>query len=185
MRIVLVALALALALASPALAAGKFTLQSADVKPGAMLTDQQVFNGFGCSGANVSPHLAWTDPPKGTKSFVVTVYDPDAPTGSGWWHWVVYDIPATVKELPQGAGSGKAPLPEGAVQGKTDFGTPGFGGACPPPGDKPHRYVFTIHALKVEKLDVPADASPALIGYMTTPNTLGSASITAKYGRKK
>ena len=183
MRLVLVALALTLA--SPALAAGKFTLKSADVKPGAMLTDQQVFNGFGCSGANVSPHLAWTDPPKGTKSFVVTVYDPDAPTGSGWWHWVVYDIPATVKELPKGAGSGKAPLPEGAVQGKTDFGAPGFGGACPPPGDKPHRYVFTVYALKIDKLDVPGDASPALIGYMTKANSLGSASFTAKYARKK
>jgi Raf kinase inhibitor-like YbhB/YbcL family protein len=176
---------LVFALAAPALAAGKFTLKSADVKPGAMLTDQQVFNGFGCSGANVSPELSWSDPPKGTKSFVVTVYDPDAPTGSGWWHWVVYDIPATAKELPQGAGSGKATLPEGAKQGKTDFGAPGFGGACPPPGDKPHRYVFTVYALKADKLDVPADASPALIGYMTKANALGSATFTAKYARKK
>jgi Raf kinase inhibitor-like YbhB/YbcL family protein len=177
--------ALAVAAASPALAAGKFTLKSADVKPGATLTDQQVFNGFGCSGANVSPQLSWTDPPAGTKSFVVTVYDPDAPTGSGWWHWVVYDIPATARELAQGAGSGKAPLPEGAKQGKTDFGAPGFGGACPPPGDRAHRYVFSIYALKVDKLDVPADASPALIGYMTRASSLGSSSFTATYGRKK
>ena len=183
MRHVLVTVALAIA--TPTLAAGKFTLQSKDVKPGAMLTDAQVFNGFGCSGQNVSPQLSWSNPPAGTKSFVVTVYDPDAPTGSGWWHWVVYDIPATVKELPQGAGSGKAPLPEGAVQGKTDFGAPGFGGACPPPGDKPHRYVFTVYALKIDKLDVPGDASPALIGYMTKANSLGSASFTAKYARKK
>jgi Raf kinase inhibitor-like YbhB/YbcL family protein len=180
----LVALA-ALALATPALAAGKFTLTSKDVKPGATLTDQQVFNGFGCSGANVSPELSWQDAPAGTKSFVLTVYDPDAPTGSGWWHWVVYDIPASAKELPQGAGSGKAPLPEGAKQGKTDFGAPGFGGACPPPGDKPHRYVFTIYALKLDKLEVPADASPAMIGFMTKANSLGSASFTAKYARKK
>ncbi len=142
MRTVLVLAALTLS--SPALAAGKFTLRSADVKPGAMLTEQQVFNGFGCSGANVSPQLSWQNAPQGTKSFVLTVYDPDAPTGSGWWHWVVYDIPASTKELPQGAGSGKAPLPDGAKQGRTDFGAPGFGGACPPPGDKPHRYVFTV-----------------------------------------
>jgi hypothetical protein len=177
--------ALALALVSPALAAGKLTLTSADVKPGAMLTDQQVFDGFGCSGANVSPQLSWKDPPAGTRSFVLTVYDPDAPTGSGWWHWVVYDIPATARELPRGAGSGKGGLPEGAKQGRTDFGAPGFGGACPPPGDKPHRYVFTIHALKVDRLDVPADASPALIGFMTRASALGSATFTARYARKK
>ena len=175
----------ALAAASPALAAGKFALTSKDVKPGAMLTDQQVFNGFGCSGANLSPGLEWKNAPAGTKSFVVTVYDPDAPTGSGWWHWVVYDIPATATGLAQGAGSGKAALPEGAKQGRTDFGAPGFGGACPPPGDKPHRYVFTVYALKVATLDVPPDASPALIGYMTKASSLGSASFTAKYARKK
>jgi Raf kinase inhibitor-like YbhB/YbcL family protein len=174
-----------LLLATPALAAGKFTLESADVKPGGQLTDQQVFNGFGCSGANVSPQLAWKNAPKDTKSFVVTVYDPDAPTGSGWWHWVVFDIPATAKELPQGAGSGKAPLPEGAKQGRTDFGSPGFGGACPPAGDKPHRYIFTVYALKTDKLDVPADASAALIGFMTHASSLGKASFTAHYGRKK
>jgi len=179
----LVALA-SLALATPAFAAGKFTLHSTDVKPNGTLSDQQVFNGFGCSGANVSPQLAWENAPAGAKSFVVTVYDPDAPTGSGWWHWVVYDIPAATKELPQGAGSGKAPLPEGAKQARTDFGAPGFGGACPPPG-KPHRYIFTVYALKTDKLDVPADASPALIGFMTRANALGNASFTALYGRKK
>jgi len=173
-----------LSLASPA-AAARFTLSSADVKPGKPLTDQSVYNGFGCSGANISPQLSWKDPPAGTKSFVVTVYDPDAPTGSGWWHWVVYDIPATVAELPQGAGSGKAALPEGAVQGRTDFGAPGFGGACPPPGDKPHRYVFTVFALKVEKLGLASDASPAMVGFMTRANALGSATFTATYARKK
>jgi len=176
---------LTIALATPALAAGKFTLKSSDVKQGAMLTDQQVFNGFGCSGANVSPELSWENPPAGAKSFVVTVYDPDAPTGSGWWHWVVYDIPASAQGLPRGAGSGQGALPEGAKQGRTDFGQPGFGGACPPPGDKPHRYVFTVHALKLPSLGVPADASPAMIGFMTKANSLGSASITAKYARKK
>ena len=176
---------LTIALATPALAAGKFTLKSSDVKQGAMLTDQQVFNGFGCSGGNVSPQLSWENPPAGTKSFVVTAYDPDAPTGSGWWHWVVYDIPASAPGLPRGAGSGQGALPEGAKQGRTDFGAPGFGGACPPPGGKPHRYVFTVYALKVPSLDVPADASPAMIGFMTKASSLGSASITAKYARKK
>ena len=182
MRSILAAAALALALL--AAAAGKFTLTSADVKPNGTLGDQQVFDGMGCTGANQSPELAWKEPPAGTKSFVVTVYDPDAPTGSGWWHWVVYDIPADAKELPQGAGSGQAQLPAGAVQGRTDFGKPGFGGACPPPG-KPHRYIFTIWALKTDKLDVPEDASPAMVGFMTRMNALGSATLTAHYARKK
>ena len=172
-----------LLLSPPALAAGKFTVKSTDMKPGGTLPDRSVFNGFGCSGDNVSPELSWSSSPTGTKSFAVTVYDPDAPTGSGWWHWVVYNIPATIHELPQGA-SGGTGLPEGAVQGKTDFGSPGYGGACPPPG-KPHRYIFTVHALKVEKLDVPADASPAMIGFMTHFNELGKARLTVKYGRKK
>jgi Raf kinase inhibitor-like YbhB/YbcL family protein len=183
MRTILV-LAL-LALAAPAAAAGMFKLQSADVKPGAMLGEEQVFNGFGCSGGNVSPQLSWENAPAGTKSFAVTVYDPDAPTGSGWWHWIVYDIPAGTKELAKGAGSGNAALPEGAQQGRTDFGQPGFGGACPPPGGKPHRYIFTVYALKVDKLDVPKDASPAMIGFSTRANALASATFTAMYGRKK
>jgi Raf kinase inhibitor-like YbhB/YbcL family protein len=165
-------------------AAGKLSVQSTDLKPNGTLADKHVFNGFGCSGENVSPQLSWKDAPEGTKSFVVTVYDPDAPTGSGWWHWVVYNIPADTKELPQGAGSGKS-LPAGALQGRTDFGTQGYGGACPPPGDKPHHYHFTVFALKTDKLDVPADASPALIGFMTHANMLGSAKLTVTYGRKK
>jgi Raf kinase inhibitor-like YbhB/YbcL family protein len=177
-------LALALLLAAPpALAAGNFTLKSSDLKPGGTLPEKAVYNSFGCSGGNVSPELSWSGAPKGTKSFVVTAYDPDAPTGSGWWHWVVFDIPASVTSLPAGAGGGTG-LPEGAKQGKTDFGTPGYGGACPPPG-KPHHYIFTVYALKVDKLDVPDDASPALIGFMTHANKLGSAKLTVTYGRKK
>ncbi|HEY0713604.1 MAG TPA: YbhB/YbcL family Raf kinase inhibitor-like protein [Polyangia bacterium] len=179
------AFALALAASAPAIAAGKFKLTSNEIKPNSTLTNKQVFNSFGCTGENLSPHLAWTDPPEGTKSFVLTVYDPDAPTGSGWWHWVVYDIPAAITELPAGAGSGKADLPKGASQGRTDFGSKGFGGACPPPGDKPHRYIFTLHALKVEKLEVPPDASAAMIGFMTNANSIGKATFTAKYSRPK
>ncbi len=181
-----VVVALALALASPALAAGKLTVKSTDLKPGGTLADAQVFNGMGCTGGNLSPELSWSGAPKGTKSFVVTAYDPDAPTGSGWWHWVVFNLPAGTMSLEEGAGSpdgGK--LPPGTVQGRTDFGAPGFGGACPPPGDKPHRYVFTVYALKVDKLEVPPDASPAMVGFMTKANALGSASLTARYGRKK
>lgn len=180
MRSIAIAL---LVLAQPALAAGKFSVKSSDMKDGGKLPDRSVFNGFGCSGTNVSPELSWSNPPAGTQSYVVTAYDPDAPTGSGWWHWVVYNIPASVKELPQGAGGGTG-LPDGAVQGKTDFGSAGYGGACPPPG-KPHRYVFTVYALKVDKLDVPAEASAALIGFMTHANQLGSAKLIVKYGRKK
>jgi hypothetical protein len=174
---------LAVALTS-AQAAG-FTLSSPTIEPGSMLTEAQVFSGFGCSGKNISPALKWSGAPAGTKSFALTVYDPDAPTGSGWWHWVVYNIPATATELPEGAGTadGKG-LPAGSVQGRTDFGAPGFGGACPPAGDKPHRYIFTVHALKTEKIEAPADASAALIGFMINANRLGQASFTAKYGRK-
>jgi Raf kinase inhibitor-like YbhB/YbcL family protein len=166
--------------------AAGFTLNSATVKPGSTLGEAQVFNGFGCSGKNISPALSWSGAPPGTKSYALTVYDPDAPTGSGWWHWVVFNIPASAMQLPEGAGSAEGKgLPPGAVQGRTDFGAPGFGGACPPPGDKPHRYVFSVYALKAEKLDVPADASAALVGFMINANKLAEAKFTARYGRAK
>jgi Raf kinase inhibitor-like YbhB/YbcL family protein len=163
-----------------------FTLSSPTIKPGSMLSDAQVFKGFGCEGKNISPALKWSGAPSGTKSYAVTVYDPDAPTGSGWWHWVVYNIPASASELPEGAGAadGKG-MPAGAVQGRTDFGAAGFGGACPPAGDKPHRYIFTVYALKTDKIEAPADASAALVGFMVNANKLGKASFEAKYGRKK
>jgi hypothetical protein len=167
--------------------AAGFTLGSPTIKPGAMLTDAQVFKGFGCDGKNISPALKWSGAPGATKSYAVTIYDPDAPTGSGWWHWVVYNIPATTTELAEGAGAtdGKGGLPAGVVQGKTDFGSAGFGGACPPAGDKPHRYIFTVYALKTDKIDVPADASAALVGFMINANKLAKASFEAKYGRAK
>jgi len=182
MRIALVAV---IALALPALAGGKFAVKSADLKPNATVNAKQVFSGMGCTGENVSPEISWSNPPAGTKSFVVTMYDPDAPTGSGWWHWVVYNLPGDATSLPQGAGSGQAELPKGAMQGKTDFGAPGYGGPCPPPGDKPHRYVITVTALKTEKIDVPGDATAAYVGFMTHMNKLASATLTGKYGRPK
>lgn len=164
--------------------AGDFKLTSPTIKPDGFFTMDQVYNGFGCSGKNQSPALEWTPGPKGTKSYAITVYDPDAPTGSGWWHWVVYNIPADVTGLEAGAGdiSGKL-LPKGAVHGRTDFGTHAFGGACPPKGDKPHRYVFTIHALKTDMINVPKDASAALIGFNINFNSIASAGFTANYGR--
>ena len=165
------------------LGAPKLSVQSTDLKARGTLADKHVFAGMGCTGENVSPALSWKDAPEGTKSFAVFAYDPDAPTGSGWWHWVVYNIPATAHELPQGAGSGKAPLPEGAMQGRTDFGAPGYGGACPPPG-KPHHYIFTVYALKTEKIDVPADATAAYVGFNVRANALASADLTVTYGRK-
>ena len=175
---------IAFCIASTVAYAGEFTLTSPTIKPGSFLDDEQVFSGFGCSGKNLSPALKWAASPKGTKSFAVTVYDPDAPTGSGWWHWLVYNIPANVDEIAAGAGdpTGKL-LPTGAVQGRSDYGTHAFGGACPPKGDKPHRYIFTVYALKIEKIDVPIDSSAALIGFRINANSLGKASFTAKYGR--
>ncbi len=162
-----------------------FALTSPTIKPGSMLTDAQVYKGFGCDGKNLSPALRWAGAPKDTKSFAITVYDPDAPTGSGWWHWVVYNIPHGISSLPEGAGAadGKG-LPPGAQQRRTDFGSPGFGGACPPAGDRAHRYVFTVHALKIDKLEVPADASAAMVGFMINANTVGKATFVARYGRK-
>ena len=163
-------------LAAPAHAQGHLTLTSPDVKPGATIPAKHVFNGMGCTGQNVSPALKWSGAPAGTKSYAVTVYDPDAPTGSGWWHWVLFNIPANVTSLAEGVkGVG--------VEGNTDFGAKGYGGPCPPPGDKPHRYVFTVYALKTDKIDVPANATAAMVGFNLHANQLAKTTLTAKYGR--
>ena len=176
-------LAISLCGTTASLANPAFSLQSSEIAPGATLSEAQVFNGFGCHGKNISPSLSWQNPPKGTRSYALTVYDPDAPTGSGWWHWVVFNIPATAHALPAGILADGKGLPAGAVQSLTDFGQPGFGGACPPVGDKPHRYQFTLHALKVEKLDLPASSMPALVGFMVHANQLAETRITDHYGR--
>jgi hypothetical protein len=180
------ALATAFALTASSAFAGGFSVSSPDLKAGAPIGDKFIFSGFGCTGANVSPGLTWKNAPKGTKSFAVTSYDPDAPTGSGWWHWLAYNIPVTADSLPTGAGStDAAQLPAGTVQSRTDFGAPGYGGPCPPQGDKPHRYIFTVFALKVDALPVVDANSPAaMVGYFLNANTLAKASLTAKYGRK-
>ncbi len=163
-----------------------FLLKSAEIHHRGTIKPEQVFSGFGCTGQNISPSLAWENVPPGTKSFALSAYDPDAPTGSGWWHWVVYNIPSEVRSLPAGAGDGnKNLLPSGAVLGNTDYGTPSYGGPCPPEGDKPHRYIFTLHALKVEKMELPASATAALVGFMVNHNTIEKTSFTGYYGRPK
>jgi Raf kinase inhibitor-like YbhB/YbcL family protein len=163
--------------------AAAFDLSSPDpeVKNGKPMPKAQEYRGFGCNGDNLSPELVWKDAPDGTKSFAVTVYDPDAPTGSGFWHWIVYDIPATATGLP--AAAIKSTLPTGAKLGRNDFGERNYSGACPPSGDRAHHYIFTVHALKVEKLNVPEDASAALIGYNIIANRIGLAKMTTTYSR--
>jgi len=148
------------------------------------MLDAQVLDSFGCKGRNQSPDLRWMRPPTGTKSFAITMYDPDAPTGSGWWHWIVFDIPPAVSELAMGAGDpGKNLLPLGCRQGRTDFGPPGYGGPCPPAGDPPHRYLFTVYALDIDKLGVSEAASPAMVGFVMHQHILAKAVLAVTYGR--
>ena len=163
----------------------KFSLMSSDIANNSTIENKFVFKGFGCEGGNVSPALSWSGAPAGTQSFALLVHDPDAPTGgAGWWHWVVYDIPASATSIAQGAGTADgAALPTGSKQGVTDFGAAGWGGPCPPQGDAKHHYHFTLQALKVAKLDIPAGATAALIGYMVNANSLGKAEFTGLYGR--
>jgi hypothetical protein len=165
-------------------AAADFRLSSPTIKAQGTIGHDHVYNGFGCSGGNVSPELRWEQAPKETKSFAVTVYDPDAPTGSGWWHWVIFNIPPNVTSLPAGAGTPDGGgAPPGSVQSMTDFGRPGYGGPCPPAGDKPHRYIFTVYALKVDQLPLQQGASGAMVGFYLHQNALAKASFTATYGR--
>lgn len=158
-----------------------FSARSDDYVDGMAIANKHVFNGFGCSGENVSPQISWNGAPEGTKSYAVTIYDPDAPTGSGWWHWVVFNIPVSITQLPQGASA--LGMPEGAIQSRTDFGAPGYGGPCPPEGHGDHHYILTVHALDTDKLDLDKEASGALVGYMLNQHGLGKAQITALYSR--
>lgn len=163
-----------------ALQAQTFTLKSKDL--GGQATQKEFFNGWGCSGQNVSPQLSWENAPEGTKYFAVTMYDKDAPTGSGFWHWVVFNIPAEVNELASGAGDpSKNKMPADAVQSKTDFAQYGYGGPCPPPGS-PHQYLITVYALK-DKLSLDKDAPPAQVGFYLNGQMIEKASIVM-YGKR-
>lgn len=174
----------ALLACSATASAAQMAVSSPDVKPGARIADQQVGNGFGCSGGNVSPALSWSGAPKGTRSFAVSVYDPDAPTGNGFWHWMMFDIPASVTSLPKNAGDPTATLaPAGAIQGDNDAGAQGYFGPCPPAGDKPHHYRFQIFALDVDRIDADASASPAAIDAILRAHTLAQATLTGLWSR--
>ena len=160
------------------------SLRSDSFEDGDYLSMEHVLSedyGFGCAGENVSPHLSWSGAPEGTKSFAVTCYDPDAPTGSGFWHWLIVNIPPDVAGLSLGAGNEGGDLPAGALQTRTDFGAPGWGGPCPPQGDHPHRYIFTVYAVGEEALPVEADTSAAVVGFMLNFNTLDKATLMGLY----
>lgn len=170
-------------LIAPLASAGDFTLTSPQIKPGGRLADEQVFNGFGCNGNNLSPALQWRNAPADTKSFAITMYDPDAPTGSGWWHWSLYNIPAEITGLAKGVSNNPKALPNGSKQGRTDFGKPGYGGPCPPEGDEPHRYQITVYALKTENIPVTEDASAAMLGFYLHQNLIEKAVLSGFYSR--
>lgn len=155
-----------------------FALTSEDLTDGGTLPDAQVHE-----RGNTSPHLSWSGFPAGTKSFALTCYDPDAPTGGGFWHWIVYNVPAGVTELPTGAGTGdKDGLPDEAIHARNDYGTRDFGGAAPPPKDDPHRYFFAVHALDVDALDIGADASANVVGFNIVAHTIGRAVVVSTFG---
>lgn len=177
-------LALFITFSSAIFAQNTFTLSSTDL--GGEATSNEEFNGFGCTGKNVSPQLSWKNAPEDTKSFAITMYDPDAPTGSGWWHWVVFDIPANTKELVSGAGNTKLNLtPEGTIQSITDYGFSGYGGPCPPEGHGLHQYIITVYALKTTTLGLKENTNPAVVGYYLWNNTIAKASIVSYYKRAK
>lgn len=161
-----------------------FTLTSTTLGGNSTLLEE--FNGFGCEGKNQSPQLSWKNAPEGTKSFAITMYDPDAPTGSGWWHWVVFDIPQNVNALLQNAGDpSNGLMPKSAIQSITNYGVPGFGGPCPPENHGIHQYIITVHALKVDTLGLDKNTNPAVVGYYLWNNTIAKASIVTYYERKK
>ena len=170
--------------ASSTHAEGNFTLSSPDIEAGGTIDSRFVYDGFGCTGKNTPPALNWSGAPEDVKSFAVTVYDPDAPTGSGWWHWVIYDLPPNSTGIAGGTPRGGVVLPKEAVQAKNDYGVSGYGGPCPPVDASPHHYVFTVYALDVETLkDLPPNPTLAMIGFQIKAHTLASATFTGMYGR--
>ncbi|WP_028584052.1 YbhB/YbcL family Raf kinase inhibitor-like protein [Desulfogranum mediterraneum] len=168
----------------PWASAADFTLTSPQLTPGGKMQQEQLFKGFGCNGENISPELHWQGEPSGTRSFALTMYDPDAPTGSGWWHWIVFNIPAERHKLEKNSG-GASPTSKNRVgiQSRTDFGSTGYGGACPPAGHGAHRYQFRIWALDTPHLELDDQASGAMVGYFLNQHALAQAELTVSYGR--
>jgi Raf kinase inhibitor-like YbhB/YbcL family protein len=159
-----------------------FTLKSREL--GGQATNKQVLNGFGCSGENHSPQFFWEHPPQNTKSFALTIFDESAPTGSGWWHWLIFDMSRNVTGLKSGAGNTASKLaPPGAIQSVNDFKTFGYGGPCPPEGGGIHKYVVTLYALKSEKLGIDSTSNPALVGFLLNQNVIEKATLVFYYKR--
>jgi Raf kinase inhibitor-like YbhB/YbcL family protein len=159
-----------------------FSVTSSDLSDAGTLATPQVSGVMGAGGEDRSPELSWSGFPEGTRSFAVTVYDPDAPTASGFWHWAVANIPVSVTELPAGAGDqGGDALPSGAVTLKNDAGFAGYLGAAPPAGHGPHRYFVVVHAVDTDNLDVAPDTSPAVLGFNLFSHTLGRATLVGRY----
>jgi Raf kinase inhibitor-like YbhB/YbcL family protein len=163
-------------------AAGEFILTSGEVAEGVIVPEEQVYDGGSCHGGNTSPSLAWQHAPAGTKSFAVTMHDPDASRPGGWWHWLIFNIPADVSALAKGSGR-PGHGPAGSVQGLNSFGTTGYGGPCPPMGHGVHHYVFTVYALDTERLPLTAAAEPAHVDAQLRRHALGLARLTAVYQR--
>lgn len=186
-KIIGIGTALLLATAAGGASAAPFAFTSTSFKNSGNIEQKYAGNYMGCTGENKSPALEWKNPPVGTKSYALMVHDPDAPTGSGFWHWIVYNIPADATSLPEGAGDAAgAGLPKGAVQGNTDMGKPGYIGPCPPPGSPKHHYNFMLFPLKVDKLDIPAGATAAYVGFNANANVIGKpAKLTGLYARPK
>lgn len=161
---------------------GEFTIRSSSFKEGQFIPEKYIYNDMGCIGENISPELEWSGAPEGTKSFAVTCFDPDAPTEHGWWHWAIINIPPEVTKLDEGA-SNENSIPAEAREIMTDYKRASYGGPCPPKGDKPHRYVFTVYALKTEELPLDSHAKAAAVVDMLEENSLAKASFTAKYAR--
>ncbi|MEU8895900.1 YbhB/YbcL family Raf kinase inhibitor-like protein [Nocardia sp. NPDC048505] len=158
-----------------------FTVTSADIEEGKTLGNDQVSDVLGAGGKDISPQLSWSGFPPETKSFAVTVYDPDAPTASGFWHWAAANIPAETTSLPAGAGSKGGSLPAGALNLRNDAGFPGYVGAAPPQGHGPHRYFVVVHAVDVEQLDIDENVAPAVLGFNLFFHTLGRATLIGTY----